>query len=1434
MKQSKFYLVLLLLLCAFQEVYALKDPPKVWGTTGEDGANAYDKDWYKDSSTTLTLDIADASQLGSFIKALNDKHDFSEQTVNLTVDLDMSKYQWTCSETVFKGIFNGNGHKISNLTYGADGEPFAFIGQVDGGEVNNLIISGELKGNTNVGGIVGKLTNNGKVSNSGYVGLIGSTAPAEGNIVKLGGVVGINEGGLIDNCFFAGTMLEVAANTDIGNIAGSSSEGSITNFYFKENALSDLSIGDEPSSAGEGLKSSDAFASGEVSWLLNQTSGENSKWSVNDGLPTFATEANPVVYKITYEPNDLGTVTGLEYVKAGSEVTLSFSPLEGYLGDEFVVTGVEVELEDNTFVMPASDISVSGKFVEYVAPVVAEATDVESSSFVANWSVAEQGATEYFLTVTDEAGTILDTYNNLSVGDVTSYQVTNLLPETTYKYYVQAKKNDLLSQKSSEISVTTVKGPVISYSPLVSTFKIDRKSSASQLIKIIGSNLTSEISLVIAGTNPDNFSLSANTLALEGGDLTITYNSSELGTHSATLTLSSEGAADVIIALNGSTELVGPLPMITAVGKNSFSVRWNAIPLAESYLVSLTKNGTVVEGYDNVSTTECSYEFLDLDANTAYTCTITSVLGEVNASGEPVIVTTANEYGYGQQLNNSGFENWEGTGDNAEPVDWNSFMTCTGTWASTAKSKHMEVSSEVRPNSSGISSVKIWTKDVSGIAKANGNLTCGQIVAGSTTPNDPKNHNVTVLGNPAFSEPMNGYKPDSLTVWVKYTPKEMKDRARVAATIHDNYAYQDPSNGSENDSHVVAKAILNYSATEDAGWQRLSIPFRYIGPATSADYMLVTFTSNMTPGEGNDNDSVLIDDMLLVYNPKVAISSLDKASYAQGAEISVEYTLEGTMSPYNINAEPNVVTLQLSDVTGSFENPIELASVTTDMGGTLIATLPDDLPTGKGYRVRVVTTNYPMISDPNANDIRIYTPGEANIDYTNPKEFSTVAGASVQQTITVEGASLANDITVALEDENQVFSIGDVTTLSADGGDLVVTYTPTSIGINTATITLNSVGLKEPVVITLSGVSRPVAPVIGEATNITPVGFTANWGEVADAQGYELTITPEVGDVIVKPLDVVTSYTVDNLPSATSYTYSVTVKVSDISSLPSEVSAPVVTLNKPVVAADKTALEFEETAVGEASEAQVVTIEATDLFGDIVANVTGSDYTVSPATLSKDEENRAINVTLTPSEANYYCNATLTLTTEYGNTITIPLTGSSIPQSTVALNGTEVGSDSFVANWNAVDVEDVVYKLTVKKDGEPLEGYNQKRIRNGANSCKVEGLEPNTTYTYDVIVVASSLDSKPSNEIEVTTTAANSIDVVSANISAYPNPVNDILYIKGCEAKEISIYSVDGMYIARFSVEDNRVDVANLAAGSYLVTVISNDGQVYKTRIMKK
>lgn len=220
------------------------------------------------------------------------------------------------------------------------------------------------------------------------------------------------------------------------------------------------------------------------------------------------------------------------------------------------------------------------------------------------------------------------------------------------------------------------------------------------------------------------------------------------------------------------------------------------------------------------------------------------------------------------QVNNSGFENWEGSGDNEEPVDWNSFMSanCTlGLLCGTAQKKQVEKSTDAH---SGTYSARIWSRSVIGIV-ANGNLTVGQVNMGSSSANDANNYNYTNRSDAKFSEAFTG-KPDSLVVWVKYTPVTATDQARISATIHDDYDYRDPEDANAT-PHVVGKAELDYGKTN--GWQRISIPFTYNGAATTPAYILITFTTNKTPGGGKANDEVLIDDLEMIYNiPTVAIA----------------------------------------------------------------------------------------------------------------------------------------------------------------------------------------------------------------------------------------------------------------------------------------------------------------------------------------------------------------------------------------------------------------------------------------------------------------------------------------------------------------------------------------------------------------------------------
>lgn len=221
------------------------------------------------------------------------------------------------------------------------------------------------------------------------------------------------------------------------------------------------------------------------------------------------------------------------------------------------------------------------------------------------------------------------------------------------------------------------------------------------------------------------------------------------------------------------------------------------------------------------------------------------------------------------QIGNSDFEQWE-TANGGEPVNWNSFESADGSWSSFSGDQ-VDQSSDVRPGSSGTSSAKITARNPIGSVIANGNLTTGRIRMGSTTPSSPDNYNRTVTGNPDFSEAITDM-PDSIVFWVKLSIGATEE-GRVKATLHDNYDYRDPEDATAA-THVVASAVLNFGPTTD--WVRKSVPFVYSGPASSVEYILVTFTTNKNPGGGAETDVFLLDDVELIYNPATSsISEID-------------------------------------------------------------------------------------------------------------------------------------------------------------------------------------------------------------------------------------------------------------------------------------------------------------------------------------------------------------------------------------------------------------------------------------------------------------------------------------------------------------------------------------------------------------------------------
>ena len=223
-------------------------------------------------------------------------------------------------------------------------------------------------------------------------------------------------------------------------------------------------------------------------------------------------------------------------------------------------------------------------------------------------------------------------------------------------------------------------------------------------------------------------------------------------------------------------------------------------------------------------------------------------------------------------LPNGGFE---GQWVNNEPAAWHSFASATGEFVNFVKGNTQQfvASNDVRPGSEGTQSVLLSSNILLGV-KANGNCTNGQINAGSMTADDAaNNYNFSDPANNGFNTAFQG-RPDSIAFWAKYLPADKNpnnedNKARMSTIITTNARYQDPE-ATDYSAVKVASAVVNYAATADLGWQRISVPFTYTGIASEPAYILTTFTTNQVPGGGSSEkgklDSVYIDDVELIYN----------------------------------------------------------------------------------------------------------------------------------------------------------------------------------------------------------------------------------------------------------------------------------------------------------------------------------------------------------------------------------------------------------------------------------------------------------------------------------------------------------------------------------------------------------------------------------------
>lgn len=168
----------------------------------------------------------------------------------------------------------------------------------------------------------------------------------------------------------------------------------------------------------------------------------------------------------------------------------------------------------------------------------------------------------------------------------------------------------------------------------------------------------------------------------------------------------------------------------------------------------------------------------------------------------------------------------------------------------------------------------------------------------------------------------------------------------------------------------------NLSGGVNANWQNLS-PVEEYTTESKATGDVEAYTTSL-PSACNNQSSFQIRWVYYYVSgsgarPEIALDEINVSSSPTGAptittgtvsgtpftmsncsstvSTTVNYTITGT---YNSS---NIFTAELSDASGSFSQPLAIGSVTSTSGGSISATIPENLISGTGYRIRVVASN---------------------------------------------------------------------------------------------------------------------------------------------------------------------------------------------------------------------------------------------------------------------------------------------------------------------------------------------------------------------------------------------------------------------------------------------------------------------------------------------
>ena len=173
-----------------------------------------------------------------------------------------------------------------------------------------------------------------------------------------------------------------------------------------------------------------------------------------------------------------------------------------------------------------------------------------------------------------------------------------------------------------------------------------------------------------------------------------------------------------------------------------------------------------------------------------------------------------------------------------------------------------------------------------------------------------------------------------------------------------------------------------------------------------------------------------------------------------------------------------------------------------------------------------------------------------------------------------------------------------------------------------------------------------------------------------------------------------------------------------------------------------------------------------------------------------------------------------------------------ITDNTALLKGV-VSSD----NGAVITERGIIYSLTATNSNPTIDGVGVTKESigsgTGAFSTTITSLEANTEYSFKAYAINSKgLSYGIKKSFKTTATVLSVEDLIFKELKVYPNPVSNVLYIKGqVRIEKITISNLLGQKVFERKNDSNNVEIdfSNLKSGLYFVKVqAENKSKVYK------